>query len=256
MLSRTSSISGTGRTIAPNQLPNLKAWYKADALNLSNGASLTSWSDSSGAGNTLNTVVGTQTFTVSDSQFNNKPTVTFNKSGYIAKVGGVNVTGGSAAVTLYFVGAVNDDRLSDVPYEVVSWGDNETENRVQFVSLPFTDTYLMEFCNTSAGNVVATTGAPIIASYSLPAATNVGSQPMYINGTAGPLTSSTSAGDFILNIIPSEIVIGACAGVRGTTEHWLGGKVAEVMIYNSFHDTKTRRSVERYFSQKYGIVTV
>lgn len=255
MLSRTSSISGTGRTIAPNQLPNLKAWYRADALNLSNGASVTSWTDSSGVGNSLTTSVGTQTFTAADAQFNNKPTVTFDKSGYLARIGGVSITGGSAAATIYFVGIVNDDKPSNTSYAMASWGANGTENRIQVACRPFIDTYFMEFSNTNAAQFVASVGVPVIVTYSLPAGATVGSKPIYVNGAEGPL-ASVVGGDGILNIIPDEIVIGASTGDRGNTGIYLSGKVAEVIIYNAEHNLATRRSIEKYFSQKYGIVTV
>ena len=37
--------SGGGGGILPNTLPGLVAWYKADSLVLSNGASVTYWQD-------------------------------------------------------------------------------------------------------------------------------------------------------------------------------------------------------------------
>lgn len=65
-------------SFAPSDLSGLLGWYKADSLALSDGAAVSAWTDSSGAGHNLAQATGGSQPTYHTAQLNGLPAVTFD----------------------------------------------------------------------------------------------------------------------------------------------------------------------------------
>ena len=88
---------------------------------------------------------------------------------------------------------------------------------------------------------------PFIFSFAYPGGGNFGSATTYLNGVG-----DTGGFGGALNINPAYIGIGMFRGVYQGAYTWQG-KVAEVITYNTAHDSSTRQGIEKYLSNKYGI---
>jgi len=74
---RMTSSGGGGGPADPS-LTNLTAWYRADDIGLSNGASVTGWVDRQGPSDFSRVIYGSATYNSSNSDFNNQPTINFD----------------------------------------------------------------------------------------------------------------------------------------------------------------------------------
>lgn len=86
-------ISNKKQSFSPSQLTTLFGWYRADLGVTLNGSTVSAWADQSGLGNHLSQTVGAQqpVFNVTDSEFNNLPSITFNNtnSTYLKTTSGI-----------------------------------------------------------------------------------------------------------------------------------------------------------------------
>lgn len=86
-------ISNTRQPFSPSQLTTLFGWYRADLGVTLNGSTVSAWADQSGLGNHLSQTVGAQqpVFNVTDSEFNNLPSITFDNanSTYLKTTSGI-----------------------------------------------------------------------------------------------------------------------------------------------------------------------
>ena len=81
-------------------LPSLVRWYKANTIAVSNGASVTNWTDSSTAGMNANTSNAYPTF-VTNATANGKPAVSFNGTSQYLAGNGFAYTSGLCATTVF-----------------------------------------------------------------------------------------------------------------------------------------------------------
>jgi len=84
-ISITSSGGGGGGGGGPTDpsLTNLRGWYRADDIGLSNGASVTGWEDRQGTSDLSRVYNGPIYYNSSNSEFNNQPTLNFGSGGLI-----------------------------------------------------------------------------------------------------------------------------------------------------------------------------
>lgn len=240
------SLKSSG-TFDPLSLGNLRAWYKADALGLSNGATVTSWIDNSGTGNNMSSYSGTPIYNASDAQFGGMPSVSFDGSSYLYKNNPISLPVDGASFSAYVVGYGS----GTAPHQMFGWGTNAgaVGVRVSFVS--DVGYYVMEFCNMAAAGFGATMSTPVILSYSYTNGSNVGSFPLYIDNVASPLSAFN---DGPLNIFgPSiDITMGTMPGFLGYS-NLTNGKLAEALIYDTVHTNTQRVQVTQYLAAKYSI---
>jgi hypothetical protein len=91
---------------------------------------------------------------------------------------------------------------------------------------------------------------PFIFSYPYVAGANTTAATTYLNGIVAVGEYPGGAGVPNISNPVAEIVIGRPA--TAPAERWTGA-VAEVLVFNTTHDSNTRRGVETYLSNKYGI---
>ena len=244
-----SSGGGGGGGFDPSSLGNLSSWFKADALGLSNGATVTSWADSAG-GNTLDGYGGTPIYNASDAEFGNMPSVSFNGSSFLYKNSPSGLPSGAAAFSIYAV-AYPDNVHFDV-MNIFGWGSNTSRGRIVVSTLPSWAGGPAYWPNYNTGDVVvkknATFGPPaVVISLSLPADTGISSAELYVNDQAGVVLNSDSA----LSIGTASLAIGSTPANLGERNFY--GKFAEGLIYSEKHDNTKRLQVTQYLASKYGI---
>jgi hypothetical protein len=230
----------------PLSLGNLSAWYKADTLALSNGATVTEWTDSSGTGNSLDLYSGTPIYNSADAEFNGMPSVSFDGSSYLYKSSPALPTG-AAAFTLYVVGYAIDTEGFD---SLFGWGSNYFNGRVQASGAGIVNSIWAEYGSSVAAFTTPTFGVPIITSISMPASGIRSATEMYTNNIAGTVIidglENTS-----LNIGDATVTIGTTPGAL--SDSMLDGKIAEGLIYSVQHTNSERLQVTQYLASKYGI---
>lgn len=84
------------QNFSPKQLTSLFGWYRSDKGVTLNGSTVSAWADQSGLGNHLTQTIAAQqpTFNVTDNQFNNLPSITFDNtsSTYLKTTSGISLT--------------------------------------------------------------------------------------------------------------------------------------------------------------------
>jgi hypothetical protein len=246
-------ITGTGGSMKlifaagefdPSSLGNLSAWYKVDALGLSNGATVTSWVDSSGTGNDMNSYSGTPTYNASDAEFGGMPSVSFNGSSYLYKNNPTGLPQSTNAFSAYIVGYTNNNSSYD---SMFGWGSNSNLSRVNFWAVTFDGYYGMEFCNAGGHGVADGFSSPVIISYAMDTGDLIPNGVHYKNN----VLTSPSGTNNTLNLGTDQIVVGTLPGSVGLYN--LNGKMTEMLIYNAKHTNMQRLQVTQYLASKYGI---
>lgn len=229
----------------PSAMSDLVAWYKADSLALSNGATVTNWPDDSPNNNDLDTYESAPIYNSSDALLNGMPSVTYdgNDSNYKSNPTGLPV--GSSACTTYVVGYWDG---TSGGHDMFTWGSN-AYNGARMGAGYYGG---MIFENGGIGTLQRSVSAnsPFIFSYPYVAGANTTEAVTYLNGVSGTGEYPGAPGVANISNPVAEIVIGRPA--TAPAERWTGA-VAEVLVFNTTHDSDTRRSVEAYLSSKYGI---
>lgn len=233
-------------SISPDSLPGLVAWFKADSITgVVDGGSVTNWTDNSPNSNNLNTTSGTApTYVLSNTSFNNKPTVRINNDGAIYRSNPTGLPVGSQAMTTYVVGVWNGTSGN---HSMFTWGANSYPGNRWGVGSDGSSGILFESQGISSTLRSFVADVPFIFSLPYTAGAAYTSVTTYLNGVG--VTGGSAATPNVIDPV-QEIAIGrpATAGV----EYW-AGDVAEVIVYNTTHDAATRQAVEQYLDQKYGI---
>ena len=229
----------------PSNRSDLVAWYKADSLGLSNGATVTSWPDDSPNNNDLNSYESAPIYNSSDALLNGMPTVTYdgNDSNYRSNPTGLPV--GSSACTTYVVGYWSG---ASSTADMFTWGSNA------YTGARMGAGYYsgMIFENGGIGTLARSVSAnqPFIFSYPYVAGANVTDAVSYLNGVSAAGSNMGQSGVPNISNPVAEIVIGRPA--TAPVERWTGA-VAEVIVFNTTHSASTRAGIEKYLSNKYGI---
>jgi hypothetical protein len=224
-------------------LPGLVAWFRADALALSNGATVTTWPDNSPNNNDLNSYEGTPTYNASDALLNNKPSVTYNGSASNYRSNPTGLPTGSSACTTYVVGYWDGTAGN---HSAFGWGANAyTGSRLGV----FRDDTGMNFEAQSIGTTkrANTASTPFVFFLPYTAGASFSASSTYLNGIN--LAGGDAAAPNIINPV-SEITIGRPA--TAATERWTGA-IAEVLVYNVTHGAEEYDAVQNYLGTKYGI---
>jgi hypothetical protein len=229
----------------PSGMPDLVAWYKADSLALSNGNTVTSWSDDSPNNNDLNSYESAPIYNSSDALLNGMPSVTYdgNDSNYRSNPTGLPV--GSSACTTYVVGYWSG---ASSTADMFTWGSNAyTGARM---GAGYYGGMVFENGGIASAQRAVSANTPFIFSYPYVAGANTTAATTYLNGIVAVGEYPGGAGVPNISNPVAEIVIGRPA--TAPAERWTGA-VAEVLVFNTTHDSNTRRGVETYLSNKYGI---
>jgi len=211
-----------------------KLWLKADAITgVADGASITTWSDQSGNGNdfTQSTASKKPTYAQSNSNFNNKPTVTFDGSSDFLDYGNGSMNA-SSVYSIFFVyrtTSTSPQYLFDtksgklrIPHE--GGGDKAYyDGKARGTELRGTGTKLVEW-----------------ELYDVSPKSSI-----YENGT-----KTQSGLSYSKRAINGSTSLGANEAGNGK---YFNGSIAEGIIYNVKLNSAQRIIVENYLGAKYGI---
>ena len=214
------SLSATGGEPGPGIVAGLEAWWKADAQSLSDGASVTTWPDSSGKGHTLNHQGSTPPVWKA-SILNGKPVWRWSVSGSDNRLM-CNETGLPAPWTVFLVAKQTDKSVTmDVGSGEISGGW-----AIQFT----TNGYLL--INGAYGDSIDHSGAfhylSVIQGSSLSS---------WIDGVLTGIGGFGGSGSAVVSL-------GRNGGL---------GDIAEAILYAGALSDSDRQMIESYFVTKYAI---
>lgn len=228
----TSAIAQTGPGGVGSSSTNI-LWLKADAITgLSNGAAVSSWADASGNGanGVQNTAASRPVFTSSNSNFNNKPTVTLDGTNDFISLSALNH---AASNYSFFLVHRSSSFNSQILFET------QTGPLSLFYRGSGTDKAYHD--GAKKGSSINTTGTTLIL-YELSSPNN---SRIFINGS-----QSQSNLGYTQRAISAQSALGST--YDGTSEFY-GGDIAEGIIYNTTLNTVQRVLVENYLGAKYGL---
>ncbi|MFC2086962.1 Calx-beta domain-containing protein [Bacteroidota bacterium] len=214
---------------------NNTLWIRAHDLGLANGATVSSWSDTSGNNNDFGAGVGGPLFATSE--VNGHPSVVFDGNDELEAPSTVT---GNAGRTIFLVGKVDASIANSGFIELNSGrsgGSGESYlirgevavrvsgNRVYNESFGTTNYRLLTVRNAAGSNVTQTEA--------------------YLEGTALTEASSSSA---VINTATGGTALG---GYGGGSNAELEGKIAEIIIYTTKLNESQRIIIENYLAAKY-----
>ena len=223
----------------PTAIAGLTLWLKADAMALSDGASVGTWIDSSGSGYNFSQANVPQQPIYKGGIVNGKPVVRFDGiddylvdatnpiiSGQHTIFAVVNPASNSVGSHDFFMSGITGTNFSVILRRDGSdWHHYQTSGSLVVAS--------------DVGGVSPGTWTQITADWN---GTNIH---IWRNGTLKDTTGAT-----LLSSIGNMNVIGAYD--ISNVEFW-DGDVAEILVYNSALSTTDRQNVENYLKTKYGL---
>jgi hypothetical protein len=230
-----SNTSGTG---------NLVLWLKANNLSLSNGATVSNWTDQSGYNNNAAPVANAPTFTTNF--YNGQPVVSFNAAStqYLVVPDAASLKPDN--ISLFVVGQMSSVSGGWSPYILktssFSWGDGYGITRSGSSSNIWS--------YVSAWNQFYGTGT---LGYSTPAIMNL----VYDNVNVAYYQNNTfiEQRPYTANIVhttdPLNIGISSNGGASVTSP--LDGNIAEIIIINRNVNAAERIIISNYLSAKYNV---
>jgi hypothetical protein len=287
---RTFNAGGGGgggpvSPIVPDTLSGLVAWFKADSLSLGDGAAVTYWQDDSPNNNHLDQwdtgglgYVGDNIYQLApkynsaDPLLNNMPSVSYGNAQTL-RGGGVsynanvcnyktNPTGlptGDQPSTMYVVGYW-DGMFRVDGYDqtwnrgLFGWGNNSGPGKRLGVNM--LQGGLFADCWGGATTLRPMSHeAPFIFSFPYSSG-GFASKSSYLNGKSmSGNYQGTATGSPDIPASSIELAIGRIPTVAASQHRWTGA-ISEVILFNEAHDAATRRGIEKYLSDKYGIPVV
>jgi hypothetical protein len=216
---------------------SLKFWVKADSLGLSNGASVTTWNDSS---------VGAHAVTMGAS----KPTFQTNVIGSqpVVRWSGTNNLGTTASYTLSSTGTMSVMMVQRHNIGVSATCTLFSGNGGNF-AYPYTTVSNFRLQSDSGSAGFATLGPSNIPSgddglpHIITGLINTGTSIAYVDG---------------VQVVTSAGVTSVQPWTNGVTLNGVGScnaDTAEIIIYDGTLDTASRQAVEAYLGLKYGIAS-
>jgi hypothetical protein len=231
----------------PPSIAGLTAWYRAD-LGITIGTGVSAWADQSGTGDanknvTQGTAANQPTFNASDGAYNSKPTLSFDDTNDVL-ISGLWSSSLAQPSTIYLVGNTNGGdaeymfaRAANAHLGVEIWGRDNTGSGGTLGSLA---------AGCSGGQIVSTSGsAPVLSSPSVIA--------VVVNGVSSNGYVNSFNTTFCSGNLGTDPLQSLRFGSRSDDLAFLGGKIAECVIYSGAHDVSTRTTVMSYLGSRYGI---
>ncbi|MFC2087832.1 Calx-beta domain-containing protein, partial [Bacteroidota bacterium] len=220
---------------------NNKLWIRAEDLSLSNNDPVASWIDTSGNDNDFSQSTGSLQPSYHTSQINGYPTVRFDGSDLLTAP---DIISGNIGRTLFIVTKMNtgggtyDGLILSLDYPNGGAGSGTAFSVTPEVGLRV------------SGNKVFNEGLGTsnyrILTMSLAAGIDVTATEIYLDGTAGTESSSSSA----------TINTGSNGTALGYSDHvveYYNGDISEVIIYNTELNDAQRTIIENYLAAKYNL---
>lgn len=227
---------------APLTITGMQAWFKANSLALTNGANVTSWTDSSGNGNTISNGSNYPTYVASG--IGGKPSVNFVQASNQWLYNNSTVGLGGNDFTMI---AVVRPTVNGTNQGIISVG-NSCGLHDKELSVLNTNYLGSGWCNVLATydtTTLLSSGVSIIASATWLQGPNANGSNLYYNGgliRTDPTTGTAYSGGTQLAI-----------GRRYSNTLYFNGDIAEVFYFNVSLSTTAREKIECYLSGKYSI---
>lgn len=240
---------GTRPSFNPNDYGggSLRGWFKADSLNLADGASVTAWVDSSGNGNDAS---GGTSPTYKVGIQNGKPGVLFTRaSSQYLRADGVAAVSSGTDLPYTVVHVIKPVTLSTGVTHIFSgWGSTAStvqrcwnySNNAQYNSLRRDDANV-QLTSSTAG--IETTNAQVLTYHYSGTLMNV-----WRDGVQVSTNMNTDVGLMTLN----NFTLGASLAVA-TPANFYDGHMLEIIIYAAAISDSGRVTIERAMGLKWGI---
>lgn len=234
---RNSSTGSSSGPTAARTLPyttNLIAWYPADLGAVRKGSYVAAWLDMSGNGHMYKNTANSNdlyrpTYSSSDSNFNNKPTVTFDGNDGLAPA----TWGSSVAqpVTLYICGSLN---ATGGTYTVCSGG--------------------IEVGVGNGGNYPYMYGTFVGAGgWGTAAWTSKAVMCFIIDGNSSKCYKNDSSTNTLTTVLSTTAITDITLGYKLGAGNQIVGTMAEYIYYSGAHDQSTRYTIMSYLGTRYGV---
>jgi hypothetical protein len=230
----TTSYVAPSSPFTPNQLPYLSAWYKADAITgLSGGASVATWTDSSGAGRHLTQATGANQPTYQTGVVNSLPVVRFDGTNDYLRVTSALATSARTA----FCVAKTD----------------ATGNYGIFDGITGTDVMRLSAGGTLYYSTSGSTGTQTVSSLGTPAVTPNTDWHIFacVYDDTGSLRVNGGAGHSAA--VGKVAVGGLTLGNIGFLNIPLDGDIAEFLLYDYAMPLDEINAIGAHLGTKYGI---
>ncbi len=236
----TLGVGGSGEPLQP-ALAGLVAWYKTDTLALADGASVASWPDSSGNGNTVAQATGSKQPTFKTAVLSGRDAVRFSSTNDTCLIDTTPAGFGASGLTVYAVVK---------PITWSTWGMVVVTSPV-FNELRLTNTSavygFIAAGGTAAALVGTSEGVGPWAARILRARFDDASNALALRITGFVEETNTDAGAFSNTQI--------CLGARDNADTTLNldGDVGEVLIYNADLSAGDKTQTETYLTARWAL---
>lgn len=246
-----------GNGFNPSKVTNLQLWYDATKITVADGASVSSWIDSSSNGYnaTQVTALANPVFRLSSSSLNNKPCVEFTGSTHLGlPSGALALTNNLAACTIFIVCNHSTSAAITNLFHFSLGVSSSTNPRIAIRKsaadkLQVATRRLDADTGTITHTITGTSLNKVVLHSSIvnPSGNEIIS---YLNGTQDPSTTTTftATGNFDTNNSTSAR-IGSANGVN-----FFSGFIGEILFYTRKLNSSELNSVNKYLKSKWGIV--
>jgi hypothetical protein len=224
-LTNSSSITAfwgnpaAGSPVAPNKIPNLAMWLKADALtNLTDGQTVSTWTDASGNGANATLAAGAPQFKTN--VLNGLPVVRFDTTG-----------------SDYF----SFTRMTNI--NTVFWVLKESTNGIHFL---LGDASVYDFHRGLNGEI-------FYGKYANPNILNGTTRLM--GSVVNPTNTLLGSGYRLVSVVTAGNVTASRISLDRVYGRSWDGDIAEIIIYNRALTPAEESGVGLYLTQKYGLAT-
>lgn len=242
----------TGTTpFSPADLSNLRGWWKADALALSNNDPVATWNDSSASGLNMTQATSGNRPTFKTSQVNGLPAVDFDgSSDFLSNSSSMSPTTGFwTAFAVVKLDSVTGTRA-------IVDADREGGARLaQMLRTDGTGMTTIVLTGTSPNVFSDSPGATLATGtwYILEAVYDGSSIEAFVDGTGNGSTSTVGTSPLSDGGGGARCVLGAHLDSASTPGTWFDGLIAEVVAYSDGKNSTDRGLVRAYLETKYAL---
>ncbi len=238
--------NGPGGVSTTNGTGNLVLWLKANTLNLSNGANITTWPDQSGYNNSATSDIGFEP-TFLTATYNNQPTINFTAANtdYLKIIDAASLKPNN--ISIFCVGKYTTGTTAYSPFIIKTNTYSWTEGYGLALNGAANATYT--FVNNWSQNFISTPLATNTPTIFNTVYDNIDVQLFHNESSQGtdPYTANITNSDnnLYLGISPNS----AGTGVQAP----LNGDIAEVIIFNRNVNAAERIIINNYLASKYNL---
>jgi hypothetical protein len=242
--------AGQAQAIPTN---GLAAWFKADSIGLANGATVTSWSDSSPGNNagTATKLGGSPTYNTGTAASGNEPYVTLAADSLFRSANNLGISGDFSASVFVVYRPVSDTAANGVfglgnifggTAHAFGMLNNFSGNRLQMQLGSSTAAYFTDN---------ETTNFQIVQVDKSPGPINTTTK-MWWDGQSLPIQAGSSTATPNLDDKPLNIGVWGYNG-PGTAQFFFNGDIAEIIVYNGALSSNDAWQVVNTLGDKYDI---